>query len=296
MSTFLRAHRSWALVALVTVVVAGSCYGLFVASAYPGVTPLQRETWRAQDAVNLGVALLLVWGAARSAAGSARHRLTELGLLAWLAYCSLHLAVGAAFGPAFPLYLASAGLAGFGFLDGLVRSDLSEGLPRFPQRTAAVFLAVAGIGIAGLWLSEIVPGLTGAAAPANLHLGGLPNPTWVLDLLWLIPWSLAAAWHLWRRSPAAPLVTIPLLVLLAALSVAMLLGTPFALAAGLGADPVVAPLLVVFTVVFGVLGGIEAALLARAFAGAGGVRVTTRAGWWQPAAEPADARVDASTR
>lgn len=296
MSTFLRAHRGWALIALVTVVVAGSGYGLFAASAYPGVTPLQRETWRAQDAVNLVVALLLVRVAARSAAGSAAHRLTELGLLAWLAYCSLHLAVGATFGPAFPLYLATAGLAGFGFLDGLVRSGLDEGLPRFPERAAAGFLAVAGIGIAGLWLSEIVPGLTGAVAPPNLHLGGLPNPTWVLDLLWLIPWSLGAAWHLWRRSPSAPLVTIPLLVLLSVLSVAMLLVTPFALAAGLAADPVVAPQLVIFTVVFGVLGCLEAVLLARGLAAARGVRVTTRDGWWRPAAPAAGARADASAR
>ena len=286
MSSFLRAHHWWALLAMVTVVVAGSCYGLFVPSAYPGVSALQRETWRAQDAVNLGIAVLLLLGAARSSAGSARHRLAELGLLAWLAYCGLHLAFGATFGPAFPLYLATAGLAGFGFLDGLIRSRPDAALPRFPARTAAVFLAVSGAGIAGLWLSEIVPGLTGAGRPANLHLGGLPNPTWVLDLLWLIPWSLAAARHLWRRSPAAPLVAVPLLVLLATLSLAMLLVTPFALAAGLAADQVVAPQLVGFTVVFGVLGGFEAVLLVRAFAAAGGTRLSTRAGWWQPAAGP----------
>ena len=49
------------------------------------------------------------------------------------------------------------------------------------------------MGIAGLWLSDIVPGTFGVA-PRELGLAELPNPTWVLDLAWIIPLSFAAAW------------------------------------------------------------------------------------------------------
>ena len=48
-----------------------------------------------------------------------------------------------------------------------------------------------------------------------------------------------------------------MLVMLLILSVTMLAVVPFALGAGLGAGPVVSQQLVVFTVLFSVLGGIE---------------------------------------
>ncbi len=67
-----------------------------------------------------------------------------------------------------------------------------------------------------------------------------------------------------RRHPAGPVVAGVLLVMLLTLSVAMLAVTPVAWAAGLGTDPVVARQLVIFTVVFGVLGAAEAWLLLRA--------------------------------
>jgi hypothetical protein len=52
--------------------------------------------------------------------------------------------------------------------------------------------------------------------------------------------------------------------MLLVLSVAMLMTTPFGLAAGLGSDPEASGQLVAFTVVFAVLGLLEAAILAVA--------------------------------
>ena len=264
------------------VVVAAAGYGLIVPGAYAGVTELQRQTWRAQDAVNLIAAVALCLSSGRSTAGSWRGHLVQLGLLGWLAYCALHLAIGAVFSPVFLLYLAVIGLAGFGLLDGLIRVELTERsvLPGFPNRPMAIFLAVGGTGIAGLWLSEIVPGILGLARPANLHLSGLPNPTWVLDLVWLIPWALAAARKCWRSQPSAQLVSVPLLVLLGMLSVSMLAVIPFGLNAGLGTDPVAGPQIVVFSVVFSVLGLAEAALIAGCLRGGAGLAVELRDSWW----------------
>ncbi len=94
----------------------------------------------------------------------------------------------------------------------------------------------------------------------------LPNPTWVLDLGWIIASSLVAAVMLRRRHPAGPVIAGTMLVMLLILSATMLAAVPFALAAGLGDDPSRAESrqLVIFTIEFTLLGGIETWLLARA--------------------------------
>jgi len=84
----------------------------------------------------------------------------------------------------------------------------------------------------------------------------------VLDLGWIIPWALAAAWMLRRHHPAGPILAGVILVMLFILSVAMLTVTPVALLDGLGDNPEVRPQLIAFTVIFTVLGVIEALLLA----------------------------------
>ena len=72
-----------------------------------------------------------------------------------------------------------------------------------------------------------------------------------------------------------------MLVMLLVLSGTMLTVVGFALAAGLGADPAVSQRLVVFTVLFTVLGGIEIWLLARVRRRLGVVNGSwLRRGWW----------------
>jgi len=84
-----------------------------------------------------------------------------------------------------------------------------------------------------------------------------------------------------RRRPAGPVIAGAMLVMLLVLSVAMLTVVPFALAAGLGADPVVRQRLSAFAIVFTVLGGIEIWLLARARRRLGVVSSSwLRRGWW----------------
>lgn len=140
-------HPAWLRVdvILALVVVCAAAAGLFGPGAYLEVTELQRQTWRAQDAVNLLVAPTLMLASRRAASGAPRAHLLRLGLLAWLAYCFAHLAFGARFGPVFLLYVAGTGLAGFGFLDGFVRTDLAGQAmaPRFPARLAAAFFGLA---------------------------------------------------------------------------------------------------------------------------------------------------------
>jgi hypothetical protein len=275
---------------LAMLVAVAAIYGLVVVDAYRLVPPLTRETWRAQDAVTLATVPVLLWTTWRARAGSLSAHLASVGILTWMTYGYAHLSIGAPFNAMFLVYVAALTLAGFAMLDGLLRVDVaatSLAFAHLPRRATAWFLAISGTGIALLWLSEIVVALPGGL-PANIHLAELPNPTWVLDLGWIIPSSLAAALMLRRRHPAGPVLAGAVLVMLLILSVTMLVVVPFALAAGLGADPVVRQQLVVFTVLFSVLGAVELWLLARARRRLGVVTSSwLRRGWWPRTPEPA---------
>lgn len=269
--------------AVAVLVVVATGYGLVVDGAYGSVQPLVEQTWRAQDAVTLALVPVLVWAGRRARAGSFHGHVLWLGLVMWLAYGYAHLSFGSPFNEMFLVYVALLGLAGFGLLDGLVRLDLDaldRTFARVPRRPAAWFLLVAGLGIGALWLSDIAVGLAGGT-PANLHLAGLPNPTWVLDLAWLIPMSIGAAAMLWRRHQAGPAVAAVLLVMLLVLSVSMLAVTPFAVSTGLADDPSVLSQLVVFSVLFTLLAIVEGGLLLAGRRRTAEVTIPwLRRGWW----------------
>ena len=267
-------------------VIVAAVYGLVVDDAYRLVPQLTRETWRAQDAVTLATVPVLLWATWRARAGSLSAHLVSVGILTWLTYGYAHLSIGAPFNAMFLVYVSVMSLAGFAMLDGLLRVDVAAVAPAFahaPRRATAWFLAIAGAGIGVLWLSEIVVALPGGL-PKNIALSELPNPTWVLDLGWIIPTALAAALLLRRRHPAGPVLAGAMLVMLLTLSVTMLAVVPFALTAGLGTDPVVTQQLVVFAIVFTVLGGIEIWPLARSRRRLDVVTASwLRRGWWPEA-------------
>ena len=264
-------------------VIVAATYGLVVHDAYRLVSPLTRATWRAQDAVTLATVPVLLWATWRARAGSLGAHLVSVGILIWLTYGYAHLSGWAPFNAMFLIYLSVMTLGGFAMLDGLLRVDVAAASPAFaqvPRRATAWFLAIAGVGIAVLWLSEIVVALPGGL-PTDIYLSELPNPTWVLDLGWIIPTALAAALMLRRRHPAGPVIAGAMLVMLLILSMTMLAVVPFAVAAGLDTDPVVSQQLVVFTVLFTVLGGIEIWLLARTRRRLDVVTSSwLRRGWW----------------
>lgn len=264
-------------------VVAATLFGLLTGGAYRSVSALTRSTWRAQDVVSLACVPLLLWVSARARSGSLIAHVVAVGVLTWLTYCYAHLVIGVPFNAMFLVYVAIVGLAGFATIDGLVRVDVVAAAPAFaraPYRAGFWFLTIASLGIAGLWLSDIVPALAGGL-PTNIHLAELPNPTWVLDLAWIIPSALAGAWMLRRRHPAGPILSGVVLVMLLILSVAMLTVTPVALLDGLGSNTDVRRQLVAFTVIFTVLGAPEAILLATTRLRLGTIpHQWMRQSWW----------------
>lgn len=125
---------------LAVLVVVGAGYGLLADGAYRLVPELVEATWRAQDAVTLvtvPVLLAAIWRARR---GSLRAHVVAVGVLTWLTYAYAHLALGAPFNAVFLVYVAILGLAGFGMLDGLLRTDAGAAARAFvlaPWRPAA---------------------------------------------------------------------------------------------------------------------------------------------------------------
>ena len=276
--------RSLVYVLLVCILAsAATIYGLGTAHPYRLVSSLTVATWRAQDAVTLVLMPVLLWAELRARRGSLPAHVVAVGIYLWLAYSFAHLAIGAPVNAMFLGYVTILGLSAFAALDGLLRVDMAAVGPAFrdaPRRAASWFLIIAGSGIAVLWLSDIVPALPDDL-PANVHLSELPNPTWVLDLAWVIPMAIGAGLMLRRRHPAAPVVAGATLVMLLVLSVAMLTVTPFALAGGLGDDPESVAQMVAFTVIFLLLGAIEVWLIALGARRMDGVDPDwLRSGWW----------------
>src|ERR1035437_2708095 len=153
-------------------VIIAAVYGLVVDDAYRLVSPLTRETWRAQDAVTLATVPVLLWTTWRAGAGSLSAHLVSVGIMIWLTYGYAHLSIGAPFNAMFLLYVSVLTLAGFAMLDGLLRVDVAAASPAFahvPRRATAWFLAIAGVGIAVLWLSDIVVALPDGL-PTNIYL------------------------------------------------------------------------------------------------------------------------------
>ena len=257
-----RPQPIWYTLAIATLVVATTLYGLLQAGAYR-VSDYQEAIWRAQDLVTLLTVPIAVWSGMRARKGSIRGHLVWLGLMLWLAYCYAHLAFGTPYNNVFLLYVAILGLAGYGLIDGLLRIDVVAVAPAFsraPRRAASWFLIVSGLGIAALWLSEILAAFPDGQPASNL-VYDMPSPTYVLDLAFVIPLALAGAWLLRREHPAGPIVTALTLVMLLVLSLAMLTLTPFAVAAKLHLDPEYVRAFIAFGSIFTLLTIVVAGLL-----------------------------------
>ena len=64
---------------LALLVVIAAVYGLVVDDAYRLVSPLTRQTWRAQDAVTLTTVPVLLWATWRARTGSLNAHLVSVG-------------------------------------------------------------------------------------------------------------------------------------------------------------------------------------------------------------------------
>lgn len=160
----------------------------------------------AQDAVLLGIGVpVLAIGLLYIRRGSHRGRLIWLGTLAYMAYMWIHYALIVAYNDFFLGYIALVGLSVFTLVSGVISTDAEEfsrAIPEgFSERLYGGFLTVAAVGLALMWLADIVPARLAGELPSGIvQLGSEAAFTYVLDLSILVPClAISGIWLLRHR-------------------------------------------------------------------------------------------------
>ncbi len=194
-----------ATVAILTLTVTASVSGLVRESHYveSGFELLRLQ---AQDAVLLviGVPVLAIglWLAAR---GSLRGRLMWVGSLAFMTYMWTHYAFVVAYNDFFLGYVALFALSVFTLISGVVTTDATRIADAVGDeastRLYVGFLGMAALGLALMWLFDIIPALLANELPSGIaQFGPEAAHTYVVDLGVLVPsLAIGAVWLSQRR-------------------------------------------------------------------------------------------------
>ena len=168
-----------------------------------------RATWSGNDRVSLLVAVpMLVVALAAARRRSARGTLLWLGLLGYAGYNYAFYLFGAALNAFFPIYVALVVLSVAALVLALARLDVDQLSPVPVGRVRAVagYLAVVGVGLAGVWL----------IAWAGYAFAGRPTPVEpeafkvvaALDLTVMCPALVTGGVLLWRARPWGVVVAV----------------------------------------------------------------------------------------
>lgn len=196
---------------------------------------------RGTDVVTLvlAVPLLLVttWWARR---GSVHGVLLLPGALGWFLYVYATMAVHAAFGPLFVVYLGLFGASLYAFVLALaaawrlpVRARAGWALPR---RGAGTLLLLSGLAMPVIWLGPIVGAQLAGGVPDRLETY-TTAVTEAIDTAVIAPAVLLAAVWIWRRESRGYVLAVPLLTLETMLAPMLAAQTVSQLSAGVRLTP-----------------------------------------------------------
>lgn len=179
------------------------------------------------DLVALFIALpLLVVSFALYRRGSLRGGFLLASALAYYLYYGASLGLVVAYNKLYLVYLALFSASFFAFTLSFTMIDLSTLSARIsehlPRRGMAVFMFVAGLGTAFIWLSDVANALSTNGVPEALG-GNISLITYTLDVGIIAPACLVACVQLLRRAPLGYLLTGILTILLALVG-AMVIG------------------------------------------------------------------------
>lgn len=158
--------------------------------------------------------------------GSLRGGFLLASTLSYYLYYGASLGLVVAYNNLYLVYLALFSASFFAFILSLTMFDLST-LPvrfsaRLPWRGMAIFMFVTGIGVAFIWLSDVVNALTTGGVPQALG-SHIALVTYTLDVGIIAPAALLAGSLMLRRAPFGYLLTGVLTMLLALIG-AMVIG------------------------------------------------------------------------
>ena len=193
------------------------------------------------DLVALFIALpLLVVSFVIYRRGSLRGGFLLTSALAYYLYYSASLGLVVAYNKLYLAYLALFSTSFFAFILSFTMIDLST-LPariseRLPRRGMAIFMFVAGIGTAFIWLSDVANALSTNGVPAALGIN-ISLITYTLDVGIITPACLLAGIQLLRRAPLGYLLTGILTIMLALIGAMVIGQTVMQLNIGVGLSP-----------------------------------------------------------
>jgi hypothetical protein len=246
-------HR-WHVVttaAVIVLTIATSLVGLFREGHYrapPGLVDAYQMQDLAMLLVGVPVLTLGLWYAVHN---TQRGRIVWLGGLAYMTYMWASIAIQIPFNEFFLVYVALFSLSLFTLVGGLLTTD-AEGVQRAldGRLNTTVYsgaLVVIGLGLATLWLSDIVPPLLRGTTPSLVtEAGPQAMASHVLDLGVVVPSILLAAVWLSRERPWGYVLAGVVLVLGSTLAAPIGLMTVTLM---LGGTVTVSPIAAVFTFV-----------------------------------------------
>jgi hypothetical protein len=172
--------------------------------------------------------------------GSLRGGFLLLSTLAYFLYYGASLGLATAYNPLFLVYLGLFSASFFAFVLAFSAVDLA-GLPariseRLPRRGMAIFVFVAGLGTAFIWLSDALNALVANQAPNTLG-PYTTMVTYTLDVGIIAPAALLASILLLRRRPLGYLLAGILTIMLALVGVMVIAQTVMQLNAGIQFSP-----------------------------------------------------------
>jgi hypothetical protein len=201
--------RRWHVYSTVTVLVlaaASSLLGLVRPGHYQAAPGLV-ESYRMQDLTILVVGIpVLAVGLWYAMQDSPRGRIVWLGGLAYMTYIWASIAIQIPFNELFLVYVALFGLSLFTFVGGMVTTDAQAICRTLEGRLSTTLysgaLGIIGLGLAVLWLSDVVPPLLSGTVPLAIkETGQQAMVTHVIDLGVVVPSIfLSAAWLYQERT------------------------------------------------------------------------------------------------
>lgn len=190
--------------AITVLATASSLLGLFRAGHYP---PELLPGFYIQDFLLLLVGIpALALGVAAARVGSKRGRIVWLGALAYMAYLSVSIAFQLTFNQFFLGYVLWTGLSFYTLVGALATTDptaIKDAVAEhIAERVYGVFLWIIAIGLAVLWLSELVPATLSGRPPLLVaEVGPHALASHFIDLSLAVPAMAIAGTWLWRQRP-----------------------------------------------------------------------------------------------
>lgn len=232
--------------------IAAGC-GLFISGMYKRDIAYFVIQARGQDMISFAIVLpVLIISAILTGRGSLRAQQIWFGALVYLIYTYIVAAFDVNFNSLFLVYVALLGCSLYALIGRLVSADMNGIKSRFSEKTlvktVSIYLGVVAVLFYLLWLKEIIPALIAGRIPQSILDNGTPtNTIHVLDMSWMLPAFLIAAFALWRRRAlgytlAGVLLTYAVFLMLAVLSMALFMSW--------GGYAVAAPQVVIFGVLF----------------------------------------------